>query len=162
MPAKADKNYLTRQGYQRIIAEMTALTMDERPGIVREVATAAAEGDRSENSAYIYGKKRLREIDRRLTFLKKRLRIAEVVDRPEITPNRVVFGATVDVEDDDGEERAFRIVGVDEVDLKRSHISWRSPVGRALLGKKKGDNVTVQTAGGEREFVVLKVRWVEP
>ena len=158
----ADKNYLTRLGYKRIIDEMMALTTDERPHIVREVATAAAEGDRSENSAYIYGKKRLREIDRRLTFLKKRLRSAEVVDRPAKTPTKIVFGVTVDVEDEEGDTKVYRIVGVDEVDLKRGDISWKSPVGKALLGKKKGDAVTLQTAGGERELVVLKIRWVEP
>ncbi len=158
----ADKNYLTRLGYKRIIDEMMALTTDERPHIVREVATAAAEGDRSENSAYIYGKKRLREIDRRLNFLKKRLRSAEVVDRPAKTPTKIVFGVTVDVEDEEGDTKVYRIVGVDEVDLKRGDISWKSPVGKALLGKKKGDAVTLQTAGGERELVVLKIRWVEP
>lgn len=157
----ADKNYLTRQGYQRIIGEMNELTVEERPRIVREVSAAAAEGDRSENSAYIYGKKRLREIDRRLTFLKKRLRDAEVVDKPPTQPSKVVFGATVEIEDEEGETRVYRIVGVDEVDLKRGHISWRSPVGRALLGKKAGDAVTVHAAGGERELVVVRVRWIE-
>lgn len=159
MPPSSDKNYLTRPGYKKIIDEMTTLTTVERPRIVREVADAAAEGDRSENAAYIYGKRRLRQIDSRLTFLKRRLKNAEVVDKPAGPIGKIVFGSTVEVEDEEGETKTYRIVGVDEIDLPRGYISWKSPVGRALLGKKKGDTVTIKIGDNERELVVLAFRW---
>src|SRR5258706_9436921 len=132
----AEKNYITPAGYRRLVDELTQLATVERPRVVREVADAAAEGDRSENAAYIYGKKRLREIDRRMGFLERRLKIVSVVSTHERT-DRVFFGAAVEVEDDDsGETVRYRIVGVDQVDAARGRGSWPSPVGQALLGKK--------------------------
>jgi transcription elongation factor GreB len=157
----ADKNYITPAGYKRLIDELTELATQERPKVVREVADAAAEGDRSENAAYIYGKRRLREIDRRMGFIKKRMRFMQVV-QPE-HKDRVFFGAYVEVEDDDeGESRTFQIVGIDEVDASAGRISWQSPVGRALLGKKVDDEVTVVLPEGRRSLVVCAIRYDAP
>jgi transcription elongation factor GreB len=162
----AEKNYITPEGYKRLVDELTELATVERPKVVREVSDAAAEGDRSENAAYIYGKRRLREIDRRMGFLQRRLEHVQVVKSEEQQKDRVRFGAWVTVEDEEGEERVWRIVGVDEVDAKGGHISWKSPVGRALLGKHVDDEVKVRwDAPGktvERELVVLGISYEPP
>lgn len=158
----AEKNYITPGGYKRLVDELTELCTVERPRVVREVADAAAEGDRSENAAYIYGKKRLREIDRRLGFLQRRLERVQVVKLEEQPQDRVFFGAFVTVEDDEGEEHVYQIVGVDEVEAEKGRISWRSPVGRALLGKRVDESVTVRWHAGERELTVVEIAYVPP
>ena len=158
----ADKNYITRPGYRRLFEELTFLATIERPRICKEVSDAAAEGDRSENAAYIYGKRRLREIDRRMNFLSRRLKdvvIVEAKDRPK--SDRVFFGATVEVEDDDGNSEMWRIVGVDEVDAAAGQVSWQSPIGKALLGKRVDDTVVVRWHAGTRELTVVDIRYEE-
>ncbi len=156
----AEKNYITPAGYKRLVDELTQLATVERPRVVREVSDAAAEGDRSENAAYIYGKKRLREIDRRMGFLSRRLKIVAVVDGKESRKDRVFFGAVVDVEDEDtGEALTFQIVGVDEVDAGAGRISWQSPIGKALLGKKVDDSVTVKWHAGKRALTIVEIRY---
>ncbi|HZS42056.1 MAG TPA: transcription elongation factor GreB [Polyangia bacterium] len=156
----AEKNYITPSGYKRLVDELTHLATVERPRVVREVSDAAAEGDRSENAAYIYGKRRLREIDRRMGFLSRRLKHVAVVDGKESRRDRVFFGAWVEVEDEDtGEVLSFQIVGVDEVDAGAGRISWQSPVGKALLGKKVDDSVTVKWHAGKRALTVVDIRY---
>lgn len=158
----AEKNYITPDGYKKLVDELTELATVERPKVVREVSDAAAEGDRSENAAYIYGKRRLREIDRRMGFLQRRLESIQVVNADEQQKDRVRFGAFVTVEDEEGEERCWQIVGVDEVDAAAGRISWKSPVGRALLGKKVDDTVTVRWHAGERELTVVDIAYDRP
>ncbi len=154
-----DKNYITPRGYRRLVDELTGLATIERPKVVREVADAAAEGDRSENAAYIYGKRRLREIDRRMRFITRRLRNVVVVDNREQRSGRVFFGATVVVEDEAGAELTYSIVGVDEVEAAQGRISWKSPVGRALLGKAEGDTVSVKWHAGHRRLTIVEIRY---
>lgn len=158
----AEKNYITPEGYKRLVDELTELATVERPRVVREVSDAAAEGDRSENAAYIYGKKRLREIDRRMGFLQRRLESIQVVKPEEQRKDRVFFGAWITVEDEEGDEHVYQIVGVDEVEASAGRISWKSPVGRALLGKKVGDSVTVRWHAGERELTVVDIAYAPP
>lgn len=155
----ADKNYITPPGFKRLVDELTQLATVERPRVCREVSDAAAEGDRSENAAYIYGKKRLREIDRRMGFLQRRVDSAQVVDGKESQKDRVFFGAIVDVEDGEGEALTYHIVGVDEVDAANGRISWKSPIGRALIGKRIDDTVSVKWHAGERELTVNAIRY---
>lgn len=160
--AKGDPSYITRPGALRMQEELLELRTKQRPKIVREVADAAAQGDRSENAEYIYGKKKLREIDRRIHYLTKRLELATVVDpsdRPEGDRDRVFFGATVDVEDEDGKAATYQIVGEDEIDLARGRISYKSPLGRALLKRQAGDTVLFRKPSGEVELTVVEVRW---
>jgi transcription elongation factor GreB len=135
---------------------MEALLTVERPRVVNNVATAAAEGDRSENAEYIYGKKRLREIDKRVEYLNKRLDALEVVPQPTTT-ERARLLSWVEVEGEDGENRVFRVVGADETDAKLSWISWQSPVGRALLGKALDAEVVISTPGGQVEYVITAI-----
>lgn len=156
----ADPNYITPQGARKLSEELARLRSVERPKTVQEVADAAAQGDRSENAEYIYGKKRLREIDRRMHYLTKRLESAVVVDPKEKRGDKIFFGATVELEDEDGNNRVYQIVGEDEIDSARGQISWRSPLGRALLGKRQGDVVTVRRPAGELELEILAVRYV--
>lgn len=158
----AEKNYITPDGYKRLVEELTELATVERPRVVREVSDAAAEGDRSENAAYIYGKRRLREIDRRMGFLQRRLEHVQVVKSEEQLKDRVRFGAFVTIEDEEGEEHVYQIVGVDEVEAKRGKISWKSPVGRALLGKKIDDEVRVKWHAGQRELTVVDITYEAP
>jgi transcription elongation factor GreB len=158
----AEKNYITPEGYKRLCEELTELATVERPRVVREVSDAAAEGDRSENAAYIYGKRRLREIDRRMGFLQRRLEHVQVVKAEEQRKDRVFFGAWVTIEDEQGEEQIYQIVGVDEVEAGRGRISWKSPVGRALLGKKVDDEVRVKWHAGQRELTVVDISYVAP
>ena len=159
MPA-GGKNYITPGGYARLRAELLALIDDERPKVVDIVHWAASNGDRSENGDYLYGKKRLREIDRRIRFLTKRLEIAEVVD-PSVHAgsDQVFFGATVTYIDDEDVERTVTILGVDEADNARQQISWVSPVARALLKAREGDEVALQTPAGARSLEILSVRY---
>jgi transcription elongation factor GreB len=162
LPACA-RNYMTPGGFARLRRELDALVSQERPELVATVAWAAGNGDRSENGDYIYGKKRLREIDRRIRFLVRRLDNAEVVDpampRDEDAASRVYFGATVIVANAAGEERTISIVGIDEIDTARGYISWISPMARALLKAREGDTVTVRTPGGSEELDVVDVRY---
>jgi transcription elongation factor GreB len=154
--------YITREGAKRLQGELSGLLWQERPRIVSEVADAAAQGDRSENAEYIYGKKKLREIDRRIHWLTKRLESATVVEPRSDGPEVVFFGAWVEVEDEDGARTTYRIVGEDEIDLAQKHISWRSPLGRILLKKRAGDTVLLQKPNGEVELTLLSVRYTAP
>jgi transcription elongation factor GreB len=159
VPAGA-KNYITPAGHRRLRTELLHLIDEERPEVVKLVSWAASNGDRSENGDYIYGKRRLREIDRRIRFLTKRLDVAEVVNssRQENT-DQVFFGATVEYATDDGESHTVKIVGIDEVDLDHGHVSWISPIARALLKAKIGDQVTLHTPAGPEPIDVLDVRY---
>jgi transcription elongation factor GreB len=156
------KNYMTPQGYARLKAELTRLLDNERPELVKTISWAASNGDRSENGDYIYGKKRLREIDRRIHYLSKRLDSAEVVDPAKRgESDQIFFGATVTYAYVRGgrDERTITIVGVDEVDVKRGQVSWLSPIARALLKKRSGDVVTLATPSGEAEIEIIGVRY---
>src|SRR4051794_2188694 len=157
-PRRAEKNYITPAGYRRLVDEREFLHFKKRPEVVSALADAAAEGDRSENAEYIYRKRQLRDIARRLRFLGKRVDAAVVV-APLAQPrrDRVFFGATVAVDDEEGERHVYRIVGVDEVEGASGVISWRSPVGAALLGKTLGDTVTVRWHAGTRELTVVEI-----
>jgi len=157
------KNYVTPAGYARLRHELMTLLDDERPKIVDVVSWAAKNGDRSENGDYLYGKKRLREIDRRIRFLTKRLDIAEVVD-PSAHHGRdqVFFGATVTYANDRGEERTITIKGIDEADSSRGEVSWIAPIARALLKARVGDEVSLMTPGGLEKVEVLDVRYPAP
>lgn len=151
------KNYITPQGAEKLRQELRALIDVERPKLLVVIAWAASNGDRSENGDYIYGKRRLREIDRRVRFLSKRLDDAEIVDPTQQSCDRVSFGMFVKVLKDDGQERTFRIVGEDEIDLTQGWISWVSPVGRALLSARVGDLVTLRTIQPHQEFEILAI-----
>jgi transcription elongation factor GreB len=155
------KNYITRAGYARLRSELKALDEVERPEVVKTVAWAASNGDRSENADYLYGKKRLREIERRIRFLVKRLEIAEVVDPRDREQDRVFFGATVAYRDAGGAEHTISIVGTDEVDPARGRVSWVSPIARALLRAREGDAVTLSTPAGEEQLEILAIRYEE-
>ncbi|WP_207459866.1 transcription elongation factor GreB [Azospirillum sp. SYSU D00513] len=159
---KGAKNYITPQGFQRLQDELRNLLRVERPKVVEVVSWAAGNGDRSENGDYIYGKKRLREIDRRIRFLTKRLEIAQVVDPAEQkTRDRVFFGATVTYAREDGAENTITIVGVDEVDIDRNQVSWVSPIARALLKAQEGDLVDLRTPAGPEQIEVIAIRYPE-
>lgn len=162
IPAGA-KNYITPQGYQRIREELLQLIDVERPEVVRVVHWAASNGDRSENGDYIYGKRRLREIDRRIRFLTKRLDLAEVVD-PVVHhgSDQVFFGATVTYVNSFGNEHTVTIVGIDELDPLHGKISWVSPVARALTKAREGDLVTLHTPSGADELEILSVQYPAP
>ncbi|KAF1047670.1 transcription elongation factor GreB [Xylophilus sp.] len=154
------RNYMTPQGHARLRGELLALIDEERPKVVEAVHWAAKNGDRSENGDYLYGKKRLREIDRRIRFLTKRLEIAEVTD-PSVHAgsDQIFFGATVTYVDDLGEERTITILGIDEADNHQGQVSWISPVARALLKAREGDVVKLPTPAGVRELEILAVRY---
>lgn len=154
------KNYITKLGVEKLKAEYLELFHLERPKLVETVAWAASNGDRSENADYIYGKRRLREIDRRLRELSKKLSSAVVVDVPLVQSSKVVFGATVDLEDEEGKKVTYQIVGEDEIDPANGKMSWKSPLGKALLGKSKEDEVVIQTPSGERVYLVLNFKYV--
>ena len=158
-PAPRGSNYITREGFERMQRELTSLWHGERPKVTREVEAAAAQGDRSENAEYIYGKKRLREIDRRIRFLSKRLDVLKIVESSKEQEGRVYFGAHVTIEDVDGNEATYRIVGPDEWDLSRREISIDSPVAKALLGKKVDDTVTVMRPKGPTDVTILSIRY---
>ena len=162
-PAPAVKNYITPAGLQRLREELKFLLTRERPAVTQVVAWAAGNGDRSENADYLYGKRRLREIDRRIRFLRKRIDAAEVVD-PELpragrAATHVFFGATVRYSTAAGLERTVRVVGADEIDLDRHHISWLSPLARALMKAGRGDTVILRAPAGTEELEILDVRY---
>jgi len=169
-PGTHAKNYITPGGLQRLRDEHRFLLMKDRPAVAEVVAWAASNGDRSENADYQYSKRRLRQIDGRIRFLSKRIEAAEVVDpeapRSGQRATRAFFGATVRYENAAGEEREVSIVGTDEVDLNRNHISWVSPLGRALMRSAEGDSVVLHAPGGTENLEVLEVRYerieVEP
>jgi transcription elongation factor GreB len=156
----AVRNYITPPGARALTEELDQLLRRERPKVVDEVAVAAAHGDRSENAEYKYGKLRLKEIDRRIRFLQKRLDSAVVVDPAEQRGERVFFGATVEVEDEHGERKRYQLVGEDETEPGEGRISWRSPLGRALLKKEVGDIVTVRRPAGEIELEIVTITYV--
>ena len=152
-------NYLTPEGAKKLQAELNQLLNVQRAKVVHEVAEAAAQGDRSENAEYIYGKKKLREIDRRIRFITKRLDSAVVVKQEEAAHSEVRFGATVDVEDENGKKSSYLIVGPDEANPSDGKISFQSPLGRALMKRKVGDVVTVTRPAGELEIEVKAIRY---
>ena len=154
------RNYVTPAGYARLRAELISLLDVERPKVVDVVSWAAKNGDRSENGDYLYGKRRLREIDRRIRFLMKRLENAEVVDPRDADHDQVFFGATVTYADSKGAEHTVSIVGLDEVDPTRGRISWISPVARALIKSREGDSVSFRTPAGVETLDVLQVQYL--
>ena len=154
------KNYVTPQGHRAMQQELTRLLREERPKVVEVVSWAAGNGDRSENGDYIYGKQRLREIDRRTRFLLKRLEAAEVVDPArQAHLDRAFFGATVTYANQAGDERTVTIVGIDEADLDQGKVSWISPIARALLKAREGDAVALHTPGGIEEIEIVEIRY---
>ena len=160
IPPKPGSKYITVEGARRLREELDQLWKVERPRVTQAVSEAAAQGDRSENADYTDGKKRLREIDSRVRFLRKRLDGMVTVDQPPSDPRKVFFGAWVSLESDDGKETRYRIVGPDEFDLAPDYISMDSPLGRALLRKGLDDEVTVELPGGARKFVILTIEYM--
>ncbi len=158
LPA-GSRNYITPCGHARLMDEFQWLMNKERPHVTATVSWAASNGDRSENADYIYGKKRLREIDRRIRFLTKRLDMAEIVDpaAPRDDETRIFFGATVTFANEKGDEKTVAIVGVDEIDTSKAYISWISPMARALIKAREGDVVTLHAPGGTEELEILEV-----
>jgi len=157
---KGGKNYITRAGFEKMQSELRHLMRSERPKVVEIVSWAAGNGDRSENGDYLYGKKRLREIDRRIRFLTKRLEIAEIVDPArQARRDQVFFGATVTYAGESGEERTITIVGQDEVDSDNGLVSWISPIAKALLKAYEGDEVAVRTPSGRSVLTVLEISY---
>ena len=159
------KNYMTPGGFARMREELDTLMRKERPDVVKVVTWAASNGDRSENGDYIYGKKRLREIDRRVRYLSKRLANAEVVDPAKraqsgAATDQVFFGATVTTANAEDKQRTVKIVGVDEVDLEKGHVSWISPIAKALMRAHEGDVVRLRTPAGEEELEIVKVSYI--
>lgn len=158
-PQPPGSKYITPEGARRLRAELDDLWRVQRPQVTRAVSEAAAQGDRSENAEYIYGKKQLREIDRRVRFLRKRLDGIVVVDRPPDDPGRIFFGAWVQLVDDEGAERELRIVGPDEIDPARGYVSMDSPLARALMGRRRDEEVAIDTPTGARMWTVIGIRY---
>ena len=155
-----EPNYITRAGARRLQEELVELRTKKRPKVVQDVQDAAAQGDRSENAEYKYGKMKLREIDRRIHFLTKRLesaRVVEPTDRPDIA--RVFFGATVAIEDEDGKNATYTIVGQDEIDTPRGRISYKSPLARMLMKRREGESFVFRKPAGEVEVTILSIRY---
>jgi transcription elongation factor GreB len=160
-PEPPGSKFATAEGARRLREELDYLWRVQRPQVTRAVAEAAAQGDRSENAEYVYGKKQLREIDRRVRFLRKRLEGMVVVSRPPDDRSRVFFGAWVRIEDDEGHAVELRIVGPDEIDPARRYVSMDSPLARALMRRRRDDEVMVEVPGGQRAYVVTEVRYEE-
>lgn len=154
--------YATPEGAARLKAELDELWRVERPRVTEAVAAAAAQGDRSENAEYTYGKKRLREIDRRVRFLRRRLDGMVVVDRAPSDRTRVYFGAWVELEDERGEVRLVRLVGPDEFDMDARYLSMDAPLGRALMGRRLDEEIRVEAPGGSRTYVIVAIRYATP
>ena len=154
------KNYMTPAGNARLQEELKRLLYQERPELVKTITWAASNGDRSENGDYIYGKRRLREIDRRIRFLSKRLDSAEVVDPARQSSEQVLFGATVTVRDEDEKEKTYKIVGIDETDVSKGSVSWISPIAKALLNSKVGEVVSLKTPGGDVDLEIIRVKYL--
>ncbi|HLT22149.1 MAG TPA: transcription elongation factor GreB [Bacteriovoracaceae bacterium] len=152
-------NYITPNGHQRLVDELNQLLKVERPEITKLIQWAASNGDRSENADYLYGRKRLREIDRRLRFLNSRINEAVIIDPLQTKSNKVQFGATVTVSDEEGNEKSYSIVGIDEVDTSKGYLSWKSPIGSALLTKEEGDEVVIRTPQGEIVFEIISIEY---
>jgi transcription elongation factor GreB len=150
-------NYISPKGHQKLVDELDQLMKVERPEVTKLVQWAASNGDRSENADYLYGKRRLREIDRRIRFLTQRLDAAVVVDPTKINSQKIQFGATVELLDEEGLKKRFTIVGVDEVDTAKGRISWQSPIGKTLIGKSSGEEVLVKTPSGELTYEVVSI-----
>jgi transcription elongation factor GreB len=158
-PPPAGSKYLTPAGARRLREELDQLWREERPRVTQAVSAAAAQGDRSENAEYTYGKRRLREIDRRVRFLRRRLEGVVIVDQPPADPERVFFGAWVELEAEDGTRRRYRIVGPDEFDMAPGYISMDSPLGRALLRRRIEEEVTVETPVGSRLYLIVAIEY---
>jgi transcription elongation factor GreB len=159
LPTK--KNYISPKGYARLKDELHTLLHRTRPDLTQVIAWAASNGDRSENADYIYGKRKLREIDRRIRFLTKRLEIAEVIDPAQVTAEKIQFGATVTYRNEEGTQKKISIVGIDEIDPSNGKISWISPLARVLLGASVGDVVTFHLPKGEDELEIVKLEYKE-
>lgn len=153
------KNYITPQGHARLKAELHKLLYTTRPELTQIVSWAASNGDRSENGDYLYGKKKLRETDRRIRFLTKRLEAAEIIDPEKVNSDQIQFGATVTIENESGEQKTLSIVGIDESDPKTGYVSWISPIAKALLSRRKDDVVTFLSPKGEEELEILDVSY---
>ena len=160
-PQKPGSRFITPAGQRRLLAELEQLWREERPKVTLAVQEAAAQGDRSENAEYTYGKRRLREIDRRVRFLRQRLDGMVVVDQPPSDRGRAFFGAWVSLEKEDGAEVRYRIVGPDEIDMAAGYISMDSPLGKALLGKALDAQVTVAVPGGTATYVIVEIEYSE-
>ena len=157
-----EKNYITPKGYKKLLDELHQLSRVERPEVTKTVAWAASNGDRSENADYIYGKKRMREIDRRVRFLTSRIDLAVVVDPVQIKSEKIQFGATVTLTDEDsGEEKTVSIVGVDEINTEKNQLSWKSPLGSSLIGKEVGDTIVFNIPTGTKSFEIIDLTYVE-
>lgn len=152
-------NYITPGGFKKLVDELEQLLRIERPEVTKLVQWAASNGDRSENADYLYGKKRLREIDRRVRFLSQRLDASLVVDPTKSSSEKVQFGATLEVSDEEGITKTYSIVGVDEVDTAKGRISWQSPIGKSLIGKEVGDEVLVKIPAGEVTLEIVKITY---
>jgi transcription elongation factor GreB len=161
-PTPASSPYITAEGAKRLREELEHLWRRKRPKVTAALAAAAAEGDRSENAEYTYRKKQLGEIDRRIRYLRKRLEVLKVVTDKPADQARIFFGAWVQLEDEDGTRYSYRIVGADEIDPARNHISLDSPMARALLGKSEGDEFTVELPEGRSEFLVTEISYADP
>lgn len=155
----SETNYITPAGFEKLRFEYTELLNNERPKLVEVIAWAASNGDRSENADYIYGKRRLRQIDSRLHFLQGRLESAQVIDPKTLKGNKVIFGATITYADEDGVEHTYQIVGQDEFDIEQKKISWKSPLAAALLGKKIGDEVLIKKPNGNETVEIVKIEF---
>ncbi|MBX7138639.1 MAG: transcription elongation factor GreB [Oligoflexia bacterium] len=160
-PVPRGKTYITLHGANRMRNELKELRYKTRPEITKIVSWAAGNGDRSENGDYTYNKKRLRDIDRRIRFLSKRLESAEIIDPTQITADHVLIGATVTIRDEEDLERTYSIVGIDEVDLAKHRISWASPLGAALLKTREGDLITFNSPRGAQEIEIVKIEYKE-
>lgn len=160
-PSAPKAAYITKEGADKLLAELKYLWKEKRPAVTQSVSDAAKLGDRSENAEYIYGKKQLREIDRRVRYLEKRLDQCTVVDRLPMDRSTVFFGAWVTLEDEDGNQERFRIVGPDEIDHNDAYISMDSPVAKSLLKRSEGDEVILRRAGGEKAFYIEQIEYVE-
>ncbi len=159
MTTEGKSSYITPEGAAKLRSELDQLWKVERPRVTKEVSAAAAQGDRSENAEYIYGKRRLREIDRRVRYLSKRLDELTIVSEPVARDGRAYFGAWITVEDESGEETRYRLVGPDESEADRGRISIDSPIGRALLGKREDDEIVVQRPKGRITYTILAVEY---
>jgi transcription elongation factor GreB len=156
---KDETNPITPVGFKRLQDELHQLRYKERPEIVKVVAWAASNGDRSENGDYLYGKKKLREIDRRCEFLAGRIHAAEVIDPALSTSTRVEFGATVTILNENDQEKVYCLVGVDEIDVEKGRVSWKSPLAKALLNKRVGDTAVIKKPAGEEEVEIIELRY---
>lgn len=154
------KNYITIAGAEKLKAELKKTLTIDRPELVKVIQWAASNGDRSENADYTYGKRKLRELDRKIRFLTKRLEAAEVIDPKQQTKDQVLFGATVTFLNEEGIEKTYQIVGQDEIDPKKGQISWISPVAKALLNKKVGDLVQLKTPKGSEEIEIINIQYI--